>query len=581
MTALNRLKAMLGAATTQPLARTWAEEGELDEHIRHLDRYLKEGASPYVPKNLQEEAVKRFWTSKRVDSLKDARLVSYGVALPVGPQRVRVIEDRERFPILLDGVDQFLPAPKQYRRCYQGLLSGYFGYDPAKPDTPQVGRDNWESLRKYLGKRAKGVLDGERNPAWADSLQRHETLLSADPCGRYGPAMLDGKRAEVDELREVLNISDTSWFMRRLFLAQVEAATKRRDPEFLTLLYRVLDLLHANEIVRDEGLALVLDRHARIQPPPLEVPLRDAAVNWWGNPWLGANSMRWGRVTPAARAMVTEWLKLEFIEAFFSLLAEERTGDTRRLEFWKRYVHAIDGVHFALGADARMSRTSDFVALRKKMAGLAVPLQDAVRTNNAFIMQMGPIVIVEFGGYSNACYGYDAKQPLPFEYSRPVVTPVNADNSLKHSRHLLKLRHQDGIHGWGKWEQMFEATLAENFNVRPTNRPVGAVSPSAPPPPLVRAEPERRPAIHTEPPPQQPEAPRMDRNWEIASWKTTTYTRKALSQFAERFELRIEDLTAANGNLWVRTDDSDLGVNGVLLRWEFGYKAGKGWWKKR
>lgn len=146
MDALSKLKSLLAPASQAHLARPWAVERTIDSHIAHLERHLKDGAGAYVPKDLQEEAVRRFWSSKRVDNLKDARLVSFGVALPVGPQRLRVIEDKDRFPALLEGVDQYLPAPKQYRRCYQGLMSGYFAYDPEVNEAPKVGRENWATL---------------------------------------------------------------------------------------------------------------------------------------------------------------------------------------------------------------------------------------------------------------------------------------------------------------------------------------------------------------------------------------------------------------------------------------------------
>jgi hypothetical protein len=587
MDALGRLKSLLNAGSEKPLARPWAVEETIDSHIKHLERHLREGAGAYVPRDLQEEAVRRFWTSKRVDNLKDARLVSFGVALPVGPQRLRVIEDRERLPALLDGVDQYLPAPKQYRRCYQGLLSGYFAYDPEANDSPKTGRENWETLRSYLSKRSRRVLDGERNPQWADSLQQHKTLLGEDPCMRYGAPLLAGEHAAVDELREVLNISDSSWFMRKLFLAQVRAAVGKSDAEFLRLLYRVLDLLQENQLIRDEGLALVLNRFAGLKPPPLAIPLRDAAVNWWGNPWLQSNAMRWGRVMPEARAMVAEWLKLEFIEAFFTLLAEEHNGDNRRLEFWARYVNSIEDIHFALGTEARDNRSPDFQALRKKMVGLVVPLQDNVRTNNAFIMRMGSLVIVEFSGYSNACYGYNANKALPFRFDMPVVLPKDIKNSLKHSNRELWLAHQDGVRGFETWEERFEAELAKGYGIKPKSaksqpivmtRPIQAPEP---PPPATRTAPPS--ATQPAPSPTAPPSPSREADvaWGIASWKTTNYSRKALSQFAERFGLQIEDLTPPphGGNLWVRTDDSHLGVNEVLLKWGFKYKnARKGWW---
>lgn len=50
-----------------------------------------------------------------------------------------------------------------------------------------------------------------------------------------------------------------------------------------------------------------------------------------------------------------------------------------------------------------------------------------------------------------------------------------------------------------------------------------------------------------------------------------------------QFHLKIEDLTPPphGGNLWVRTDDSDSGINQVLAQWGFAYKnAKKGWWWK-
>lgn len=587
MDALDRLKSLLRVGSEEPLARPWAVEGTIDSHIEKLERHLRQGAGAYVPRDLQEEAVKRFWTSKRVDNLKDARLVSYGIALPVGPQRLRVIEDRERFPALLEGVDQFLRAPKQYRRCYQGLLSGYFAYDPDALEAPKTGRDNWEVLRAYLGKRSNRILEGERNPQWAESLQQHKTLLGEDPCLRYGGPLLAGDHAEVDELREVLNISDSSWFMRKLYLAQVRAAVARTDADFLGLLYRVLDLLQDNELIRDEGLALVLSRFARLRPPPLAIPLRDSAVNWWGNPWLQSNAMRWGRVSPEARAMVSEWLKLEFIEAFFTLLAEEHSGDNRRLEFWARYVNSIEDIHFALGAEARENRSADFQTLRKKMAGLVVPLQDNVRSNNAFIMRMGPLVVVEFSGYSNACYGYDVNKALPFRFDLPVVLPKDVKNSLKHSNRELWLAHQDGVRGFESWEERFETELSEGYSIRPKSAASRPVVMTRPPQPTVPSrQPARTAPRPTPPAPTRPATPapqERDENlaWDIASWKTTNFSRKALSQFAERFGLEIEDLTLPphGGNLWVRTDDAHLGINEVLITWGFAYKnAKKGWW---
>ena len=89
--------------------------------------------------------------------------------------------------------------------------------------------------------------------------------------------------------------------------------------------------------------------------------------------------------------MVSEWLKLEFIEAFFTVLAEQHTGDNRRLKFWARYVSVIEDIHFALGADARDNSSPDFKALRKKMTGLVIPLQ--LRRGDTILSMFGTVTV--------------------------------------------------------------------------------------------------------------------------------------------------------------------------------------------
>ena len=53
----------------------------------------------------------------------------------------------------------------------------------------------------------------------------------------------------------------------------------------------------------------------------------------------------------------------------------------------------------------------------------------------------------------------------------------------------------------------------------------------------------------------------------------------SLASLARARNLTVDDLSDKNGNLWVRTDDSDLYVNKVLLDWKFTYRRSKGWWR--
>lgn len=602
MTALHHLESLLQRHSSAAQARLWTVEESLDGHIAKLQKRLRSQGSSTPPEALQETAVRRFWPSLRLGSFKEARLVSFGLSLPIGSQRLRVIEDEARFSALLTDVDKYLPNKSLYRHCYLGLFKGYFTYDPEAESTPSSGMENWNHLRLYLGKRAPQVLGGRSNPQWTETLQQHCALFTPSPCVKYGARLLTGDRSEIDELRNVLRIPDSAWFMRKLFLAQIEAAVAKDDPGFLKVLQRALDLIEENALIRDEGLALVLDRFAASSgATTVHASLRNAAVSNWGNPWLQLNAMRWGRVTFAARAMVTEWLKLEFIEDFFTLLAEDGTGDTRRLKFWKRYVHAMDDVHFALGQDALTSSAPDFVALRKKMAGLATPLQGTVRANNAFVMHMGPVVMVEFSGQGNACYGYEGKENLPFRYDVPLVTSVNGRNSLKRSSRVLWMNHQDNVHGFGSWEERFENQLSA-LNVLPNSSRPNSSRPNAPAVRRVipaqvqdrsRVIPGRTENARTTVPFQrgvpaavrvipQRVATRSSAPLPYDEWLSCPYSRTALDAFVQQQGLVVEDLTWMNGNLWVRTDATDSHTNRILENWGFVFKSfAKGWWKAR
>ena len=594
---LSRLQALLNANNPFSLIRPSAHTRQLEQHTQVLRERLRSGGGAHVPESLQEEAVKRFWPTMQLEGFRDTRLVAFGVGIPVGPQRHRVIEDASRLDALLSGVDKFLPEPRLYRKCYQGLMRGYFSYDPYGQHTPKSGQQNWEALRQYLDSRAERTLGTGVRPQWTDTLQVHKTLFSRDPSGRYGAKLLAGDDSEVTELREVLSIMDNTWFMKLLYLAQVREATKKPDREFLSLLHRLIEMLHHGSGTQalPEGMALLLDRYAEQAAPAMSPALCDSVVNLWGNPWLELNAMRWGRVSTKSRQLATEWLKLQYIEDFFTLLAEEGTGDERRLEFWKRYAKAMNTVYFALGSDARNSTSRDFQALRKKIKGLSLDLQDSARKNNAFIMEFKDLVVVEFSNHANACYGYTSSQAPVIEMGTTYVTRVDAQNSLKLNDHVMKLTHMDGAHQTPHWETRFELELAKH-GVHPVSsaqssgytvqRTATAPSPVAAP----SSAPSRAPAHGPNAsdalaralarPPAPAPRPRVP-TARAPVRKPSDFSTLELNRFAALHSLTIANHTGDNGNLWVRADDSRPEVSNVLRAWNFEYKnPSKGWWWK-
>ncbi|WP_413456961.1 EH signature domain-containing protein [Herbaspirillum huttiense] len=549
MSALAHLAALLHPALEEGRRLTSADSG-IDDIIAQMTTKSKSRKSGHVVDDHLLYTVKQFWESQEVRSFRDAYLLSWGLCLPHRPQGACLLEDQPRLQKVLDGIDAWRENPRAYRRCYQGLVKSYFTYDGLAESTPATGIQNWKKLRDYLLNRNNLVKDNSPNPEWVETALGNKQLFSDRPCEPYVDALLRGDSGAIDHLCEQLGINKASWFLRELVLAQVQAATKLGHAEFQTLLPRLLELLGKNQVLRDRGMVMVLDRYVEVPGMVLHQGLRDQAVAWWGNPWLPSHETEWGGVTPAARAMVVDWLKLDLIETFFTKLAEDGFADPRRMNFWKRYVKAIDDIEFALGSTARNSRERDMVLLRHKMKGLLCDL-DANGTNNAFIMRMGPLVAVEFSGLGNAFYGYDARKSVPFDTSESLRLDVNGQNSLKHrGKSLLRMSHKDGIHNWSKWEEMFAATLRAEFGIDPS---APAVSRGRTARSFTRVE-------------------------EVDHLKLD-YSSSALHRLKNRYGFQIEDNTSRGGNLWVLTDTANQKVNATLTHWGFHHKPGKGWWK--
>ena len=189
------------------------------------------------------------------------------------------------------------------------------------------------------------------------------------------------------------------------------------------------------------------------------------------------------------------------------------------------------------------------------MRGLTVELRGTNSSNNAFIMWLGGLVVVEFSGKGNALYGYDA-QKVPFNVAEAVSSARSARNSLRGEDPRLWLRHQDGVHGFDRWEERFEARLRRDWRIEPS---AGSLPGS-----LHR----RKSAEHSLGAPRN--AP---------SGGAIPYSLDALKQFAESHGLGVDDKRSVGGNLWVLCGSSDADISRALSVWGFKFRPNKGWWK--
>jgi hypothetical protein len=295
--------------------------------------------------------------------------------------------------------------------------------------------------------------------------------------------------------------------------------------------------------------------------------LRDLAVALIGNPWLKKTAWdAWVKHEPA-RKMVDGWLKVRLIRDFFELLAQDGAAEKRRLDYWLRFESVIDDMWFVLGDDARANRTPEFKELRNRMTGRDRVLGgNTTSDNNAFVMRIGKLLLIEFGVTGNACFVFDADNfRTDLEQRQLSIT------ELKQAARATKLTHQSA------WECKFDNEICPRIGFRPSLRPIGRSSPRAAA--GVTAAERSSHAV----------------DWSLAT-KTATHVTKPIAnpataskggagdlveclRYCSTRGIEYDDLRSKGGSLWVYADATKSpGVLHWLERLGFKLKPGRGYW---
>lgn len=469
MTALGKLTRAFSAAARRLEAHR-PELAELAglERLKHINAELQariDGPGLASSEDRVVAALQRFHGSWAFSGPRDGRLICSQIHVPkLGSEDapIRPIEDATWFENITRNVDAFGPNNRAFRGCYRGLLTGYLECDPEDASLREAGRKNWNTLQGFLRDRVDWLHVNAYDPAWVGALFEHRNILDQDPCGRYARAALAGNTQEWDRLQAAFNLGGRTWLARRFVEAQVRAAVDSEDPEFLRLVPVILDLIGRSENTSlfDQSLARLLDRYRRVTPRPIHPVLRDRSTERWSSPILVSNRGKWSRVQDATREMVADWIKLETIQQFFEFLAEEGATDKRRVRYWEQRYRQIEQFWLVLGDDAMRKNDVDFRKLRdgmKRDGLLKSLLRD--RENNAIIMKIGQLLVVEFSKTGNACYAYDLSMQAPFDLDRssfPTLAlklPSQAVGRLSHTH---------------DWEFRFDQFLAQQGIGKPT-----------------------------------------------------------------------------------------------------------------
>lgn len=568
-------------------APVWGNPRSMTDVLKDVRRSMGEMGDP-LDQMAVKVALKGFANSGKVTSFVELKHVCYGVTVPVEERGWRLIDDRALLDKLLAIVQRHVPVPKQHRRCYQGLLSGYFGFD--RSDTvASSATGNWEHLRDFLDRQLAPVSRdclsrGSAMPEWLKSLLGHRNLLSDDPCRRYADDLRSGNVAALRDVCRSIGISSTSWFWDQALLAYVRAVCDEKDQNFRAELPAVLSIINGEgdlrlaDVMAVPAAAMAVRRYVRCQDRAEHPALRDTCIAKFGSPWVHRTAWDAHVGDESARRMVEGWLKQRLIRDFFELLAHDGAADLRRLNYWLKWEPQISDMWFILGPDAQANSSRGFQDVKKRMAGRRRKLVASQADNNAFVMRIGPLLVIEFGVTGNACYIFTAG-----DFKGDLESASVSLYELKQKSGATRLSHNHN------WESRFDLEIANLLRVVP-DRKVGVSRDGTQPAVAARrildsSGPEKtiRRLSTAAPPAPTPIAPRSSQAAQApASGPLSPEHLNLLITYCRNRGVKLEDNRAKGGALWVLLPNSESfpDMAALMLRWGFRHIEGKGYWLK-
>lgn len=334
------------------------------------------------------------------------------------------------------------------------LLYGYFSSE--KEEINGIYSDNWVSLRQMLSERRSIVFHNTNRPKkWLKTLTDYPELLSTEPSKELIQKFLsDRDGSSVNNELESLRISSNSWFWDSLVSSSVKSIKSMKEDDFLLIIGRFFRLMEKHPIYINDILIALLERYAASSlSETVHERLKDISLDQWGNPQY-ESSAGWHKVTPSTKKMVVQWFVRADLEAFFKLFSH--TADKNRFDYWMRFINKTSFSQIFLGPAAMNSYRSEHREFRKANKGRLKTLTGSTSTNNAFLLKINNIYIVEFSDTGNACYGY---RELPYDVREKMISLDDLKNR-KASVFLNDRGRGTGLSHSRNWKPKFDERLA-------------------------------------------------------------------------------------------------------------------------
>ena len=390
-----------------------------------------------------------FIRGQRLDE-RQTDLVACALSERIHEQGKKRALGHRSFPSLLDGYSSDAQAGNLWRLTWFGLLGSYFSFDPVNaPPEEQVG---WKALREFL-ERTWPLIDrqssGAAVPDWVKVVRGDPQLLEERAAHKYALDYLRGDDKAVKSLSENLGIPESSWFWHALVLSAVKRSAEQGDDRFKASIPKLLALLQSRPVFRDEALEVLLARYHQCAQHPVDRALRDYVVgkDVWRNPKLrdAGFASAWNRVGEDVWRMVLQWVNEANLKDFFAVLAARRNADEGRLDFWSQYLGQITWTRLIFSSQTKaLAYSNEGIRnlIAREEGSFATMSSNA--DVDAFMMQVGDYIIIEFSKVPNAAYVYKADE-LPFEPYELEYAGTQAD--LKHGFHgerAARLTHEPG-----------------------------------------------------------------------------------------------------------------------------------------
>lgn len=525
------------------------------------------GVSPAPTNTSIAQVVEAYRRSRGVARFRDLKYVCHGAAMQMQDGWCVLGNEKLRDELLVE-VERLGKCNRRLK-CFEALLRSYFSFPRYDEQTPKAAHAGWKILRDWLARqRTQFQRDGAnkkiRLPGWFAVLTEHENLLTDRPCNRYGENMLRGDNSSIEEARQGLGIPNESWVMQEAILSQMRAAVALGEDPFKARLDPMLRLVQGqtevkvSDLLKRRAIALLISRYTRCVSKPEHPVLRDAAVSIIGNPWLKRTAWdAWVKKSndqpdDEARELVNGWLKRRLIADFFAVLSEDGYADQRRLNYWLRFEPTIEDLWLALGPDAMRNHTQPYRELRERAKGRLLRLENpGPSNNNAFIMKMGELLVVEFGMTGNACYVYPAT-PAPFGLGDTAISL----HELKNKNYGYSLIHKDGN---VSWERKFDGEICPKIGYKP-------------------GKDMQKPRFQAE---QTKGEYSASSNPGRVAVTNKGSGEEEFWRLVRQYSLPTDDKRDKGGALWVNIEQSRYPtIDQWLEGLGFKYRPGRGWWKE-